>query len=57
MPISFPRYDMQAHRVVAKSRSCLRVIRTRPSKRYSTVELNVIGANGAWGRAGTAFVM
>src|SRR5262245_1089901 len=28
-----------------------------PSKRYSTVELIVIGANGAWGRASTAFVM
>ena len=27
------------------------------NRRYSTVELIVIGANGSWGRVGTAFVM
>ena len=46
----FLRYDMQG----APSRHEAELVPAReglaPSKRYSTVELIVIGANGAWGR-------
>ena len=48
MRISFLRYDMQG----APSRHKAKLVPAReglaPSKRYSTVELIVIGANGAW---------
>src|SRR6516164_2000243 len=46
MPISFLRYEMQAHRVVAKQARACAWSGLAPSKRYSTVELIVIGANG-----------